>query len=47
VRGWVLWNPGSRYTLGALRPHGAGDGDEAPRAVRRDSARRDTTARPK
>jgi hypothetical protein len=47
VRGWVLWNPGSRYTLGALRPQGAGDEDEAARAVRRDSARRDASARPK
>ncbi|MDQ3948970.1 MAG: putative glycoside hydrolase, partial [Gemmatimonadota bacterium] len=31
VRGWVLWNPGSRYTLGALRPEGARD-DDAPTA---------------
>jgi hypothetical protein len=53
VRGWVLWNPGSRYTLAALRPKGAGDADEAPaRAGRRegtrpDTARRDTSARPR
>jgi hypothetical protein len=52
VRGWVLWNPGSRYTLGALRPEGAGDADDPPRAARRegaprDNARRDTSARPR
>jgi hypothetical protein len=45
VRGWVLWNPGSRYTLGALRPEGAGDADGPPRPERRDSTQRDTTAR--
>jgi hypothetical protein len=22
IRSWILWNPGSRYTLGALRPDG-------------------------
>ena len=42
VRDWVLWNPGSRYTLGALRPEGATDTDDSPRP-----ARRDTTARPR
>ncbi|HET7457581.1 MAG TPA: putative glycoside hydrolase [Gemmatimonadaceae bacterium] len=25
VEGWMLWNPGSRYTVGALRPEGAGE----------------------
>jgi hypothetical protein len=45
VRGWVLWNPGSRYTLGALRPEGAGDAEAAPRTERRDSTRRDSAAR--
>jgi hypothetical protein len=25
VEGWMLWNPGSRYTVGALRPDGAGE----------------------
>jgi hypothetical protein len=45
VRGWVLWNPGSRYTLAALRPEGAGDTDSVPRSPRRDSTRRDSTAR--
>jgi hypothetical protein len=38
IRGWVLWNPGSKYTLGALRPEGAGDGDQASRAARRDTS---------
>ena len=47
VRGWVLWNPRSRYTLAALRPEGAGDADVPPRPARRDSTRRDTTARPR
>ena len=42
VRGWVLWNPGSRYTISALRPEGAADTDESPRP-----ARRDPTARPR
>jgi hypothetical protein len=42
VRDWVLWNPGSRYTLGALRPEGAPDSDGPARP-----ARRDTTARPR
>ena len=45
VRGWVLWNPGSRYTLAALRPQGAADADEPPRAARRETTRGDTTRR--
>lgn len=28
IRSWILWNPGSRYTLGALRA----DGEERPKA---------------
>jgi hypothetical protein len=47
IRGWVLWNPGSRYTLGALRPKGAGDEEEPPRAARRDNVRRNASARPR
>jgi hypothetical protein len=47
IRGWVLWNPGSRYTLAALRPEGASDADAAPRAAGRDTTRRDTSARPR
>jgi hypothetical protein len=47
VRGWVLWNPGSRYTLGALRPEGASDADVAPRRTGRDTTRRDTSGRPR
>jgi hypothetical protein len=57
VHGWVLWNPGSRYTLPALRPEGAGDVEEAPVADRRrdrgrrdggrrENTRRETSARP-
>ncbi|MFN2566330.1 MAG: putative glycoside hydrolase [Gemmatimonadaceae bacterium] len=40
IRGWVLWNPRSRYTLAALRPEGAGDGEDAPQGARRDTTRR-------
>jgi hypothetical protein len=47
VRGWVLWNPGSRYTFGALRPEGAGDGDDTLRPARQDSTRRDSKVRPR
>jgi hypothetical protein len=47
VRGWVLWNPGSRYTLGALRAEGAGDADDAPRPARRDSTRPGSARRPR
>ena len=53
VRGWVLWNPGSRYTLGALRPEGAADRDESSApgrkrdTAKRDSTRADTAARPR
>jgi hypothetical protein len=47
VHGWVLWNPGSRYTLGALRPEGAGDADAPTRSARRDGTRHDSTARPR
>jgi hypothetical protein len=48
VRSWILWNPGSRYTLGALGPEGASERDDAPRAAaRRDNDRRDTAARPR
>jgi hypothetical protein len=39
VRGWILWNPGSRYTESALRPEGAVD-DAAPEVARSDTARR-------
>lgn len=41
VRSWILWNPGSRYTVDALRPPGADGegGGEAVTATRRDSTR--------
>ena len=39
VRGWMLWNPGSRYTIGALRPAILGEAQERKRAP---AARADT-----
>jgi hypothetical protein len=41
VRGWMLWNPGSRYTLAALRPAILSEADERKRArpARTDSVR--------
>jgi hypothetical protein len=45
VRSWILWNPGSRYTLGALRPEGAPDTEDTPRGTGRDTARLETTGR--
>jgi hypothetical protein len=39
IRGWVLWNPGSRYTLSALRPEGADDTPAAPSRAARSVAR--------
>ena len=32
VRSWLLWNPGSRYTLGALRPAILAESAERKRA---------------
>jgi len=52
VRGWMLWNPGSRYTTAALRPEILGEAQERKRAaepqrpVRTDSARASTPAGP-
>jgi hypothetical protein len=46
IRSWILWNPGSRYTLGALRPEILGEAEESPLRAQRDStARRDTTVK--
>jgi hypothetical protein len=45
VRGWMLWNPGSRYTVGALRPEILGEAQERKRPerpARPDSARSPT-----
>jgi len=45
VRGWMLWNPGSRYTIGALRPAILNEAEERKRppepvrAARTDSGR--------
>ena len=33
VRGWMLWNPGSRYTIGALRPAILSESEERRRAT--------------
>ncbi|MBA3578418.1 MAG: GTP-binding protein [Gemmatimonadaceae bacterium] len=40
---WVLWNPGSRYTIGALRPKSALE--EGLRSLTADSTRRASAAR--
>jgi hypothetical protein len=51
VMSWMLWNPGSRYTLGALKPEGSDLAPRTPRAVaprrsaRPDSVRRDSVRR--
>lgn len=52
IRSWILWNPGSRYTLSALRPAILSEAEEAPSRVRADSAakrdsivKRDSTAK--
>jgi hypothetical protein len=42
VRSWILWNPGSRYTVRALRPAILSEAEEAPK--RRTAT--DTTTRP-
>src|SRR5687768_2640248 len=48
VRGWMLWNPGSRYTIEALRPEILSEAQERKRApqperpARADSARAPT-----
>jgi hypothetical protein len=47
VRGWVLWNPGSRYTLAALRPEGARDEETVAAPARPERAKGDTGARPR
>ena len=45
IRSWILWNPGSRYTLSALRPAILSEAEESPTFVQRDSiAKRDSTA---
>lgn len=38
IRSWILWNPGSRYTISALRPAILSEAEEAPSPVRADSA---------
>jgi hypothetical protein len=34
IRSWLLWNPGSRYTIGALRPAILAEAEEAPKRKR-------------
>jgi hypothetical protein len=47
VRSWILWNPGSRYTLSALRPAILSATEESPLRARRDSiAQRASAAKP-
>jgi hypothetical protein len=47
VRGWMLWNPGSRYTTTALRPEILDESQERKRAAeppsRTDSTRTSTS----
>ena len=53
VRGWMLWNPGSRYTIGALRPAILSEAQERKRApepvqaARTDSARTQASTAPR
>jgi len=54
IRSWILWNPGSRYTLSALKLAILSEAEEAPSRVKGDSvlvtgdstAKRDSTAKP-
>ena len=43
VRGWMLWNPGSRYTTAALRPEILDEAQERKRAAAEPSSRSDST----
>ena len=42
VRGWMLWNPGSRYTTEALRPEILSEAQERKRAPQPDTVRADS-----
>ena len=47
IRSWILWNPGSRYTLSALRPGILSEAEESPLRAQRDSTvKRDSTVIP-
>jgi hypothetical protein len=35
---WMLWNPGSRYTIGALRPAIRDTTEESPKWIARQAA---------
>jgi hypothetical protein len=43
IRGWMLWNPGSRYTISALRPAILSEREERKRAPRAAPAASQTT----
>ena len=47
IRSWILWNPGSRYTISALRPAILSEAEEAPARASSDSAlvKRDSTVK--
>jgi hypothetical protein len=45
VRGWMLWNPGSRYTTGALRPEILSEAQERKRPERPERPARPDSAR--
>jgi hypothetical protein len=46
IRSWILWNPGSRYTLSALKPAILSEAEESPVRARADSlAKRDSTVK--
>ncbi|MFL5617961.1 MAG: putative glycoside hydrolase [Gemmatimonadaceae bacterium] len=46
VRGWMLWNPGSRYTIAALRPEILDEAQERKRAAEPEQPTRADSARP-
>ena len=46
VRGWMLWNPGSRYTTEALRPAILAEAQERKRAAEPEGPARSDSARP-
>jgi len=46
VRGWMLWNPGSRYTTEALRPAILTEAQERKRSAEAERPARSGGARP-
>ena len=46
IRSWILWNPGSRYTLSALKPAILSEAEESPVRAAADSlTKRDSTVK--